>query len=605
MTRKATAPAWTPDDIVIETKALSEDGLVFDVTAIEPFEAESLLQKAPKPPRVGSRLLAELRGRHVRGETVIDGEAVCIMEDGTISQGAEKLNVAAETGLPFPTCLIRGLKQGDIAVSGDFALRSRRDFLDAQGVPNALVVSNAYNILHLICARGIHGGTAASRMSHRHLDHYRNVIGDLREEVEVVRTIPVSVGPRALLLACLAIAQYDDRELARTFFAEIATAGRGGEAPKLAQLLVDMIRNWRKETTETRRPREIYMGWIFEAWNTRRAGTTPKEFLFKGRRAGRGWADYPTITGIKKVPIPQEPKTPEKLDKSAKSKLARMYRDMAGKTQIRIRLARDIDSYAQADLLDRNTSNRKIREHYVNRYQRMMAEGRWELNGKTIKIDNKGVLRDGQHRILAAIRARVAFSSFIVEGLDPSIFVDLDQHGRVMLKEVLQREGFSNAQGLAAGLGALDFFPQIREGLTDGNEGGVRSLRQMSFDEQRRFLLEKHPGLLRSAERFGGRDHKYVFSQGLIVAMHYLLAQEDQEQADAFFEALRARGGEIHPEHPAIVLKEMMTQHALVSKRLPEVRKQAEAIQIAWAAFINKKKIVKKDLNRVIRNSGS
>lgn len=54
-------------------------------------------------------------------------------------------------------------------------------------------------------------------------------------------------------------------------------------------------------------------------------------------------------------------------------------------------------------MLEMNTRNfRDVRPFRVDQYAKMMAEGRWELNGETIKIADNYLI-DGQHRLLAAI----------------------------------------------------------------------------------------------------------------------------------------------------------------------------------------------------------
>lgn len=56
--------------------------------------------------------------------------------------------------------------------------------------------------------------------------------------------------------------------------------------------------------------------------------------------------------------------------------------------------------------LDKNTENRRVSPHLVETYAMDMKNGRWdEQTGQAISFDENGILRDGQHRLLAVIKA--------------------------------------------------------------------------------------------------------------------------------------------------------------------------------------------------------
>lgn len=72
-----------------------------------------------------------------------------------------------------------------------------------------------------------------------------------------------------------------------------------------------------------------------------------------------------------------------------------------------------------AELIARNHKNRPIRDDDVNTYARDMMAGSWPVNGETLKIARNDDILDGQHRLLACMRAGVPFRSYIVTGLPP------------------------------------------------------------------------------------------------------------------------------------------------------------------------------------------
>lgn len=79
------------------------------------------------------------------------------------------------------------------------------------------------------------------------------------------------------------------------------------------------------------------------------------------------------------------------------------------------------------ELLAANTHNRNVKEGHVKNLAEDMLAGRWiEKTGESIKISKKGVLLDGQHRLLAVIRANRTIRFEIHEDLDDKIMDVID-----------------------------------------------------------------------------------------------------------------------------------------------------------------------------------
>jgi hypothetical protein len=77
-------------------------------------------------------------------------------------------------------------------------------------------------------------------------------------------------------------------------------------------------------------------------------------------------------------------------------------------------------------LLGRNTINRSVRSRRVDQYAKQIKDGQWRVTGEAIKVANDGTLLDGQHRLLAVIKAGIPAEFFVVDGLDPEVFKVLD-----------------------------------------------------------------------------------------------------------------------------------------------------------------------------------
>lgn len=111
----------------------------------------------------------------------------------------------------------------------------------------------------------------------------------------------------------------------------------------------------------------------------------------------------------------------------------------------------DITPQLAKEYLERNTGNyRRVRPTVVSRYARDMAEGRWHEDTGTIDFDDRGVLGDGQHRLLAIIEANVAVRFRVRYNVPVEVFDFVDWGMKRTLGDLLRHRGEHNVAALAA-----------------------------------------------------------------------------------------------------------------------------------------------------------
>tara|TARA_R100001440_G_scaffold11058_1_gene19870 strand:+ start:1365 stop:2228 length:864 start_codon:yes stop_codon:yes gene_type:complete len=81
---------------------------------------------------------------------------------------------------------------------------------------------------------------------------------------------------------------------------------------------------------------------------------------------------------------------------------------------------------AKLTLSETNKKNRPFSSAKVIDYSKDMQNENWSLNGETIKFGSDGLLKDGQHRLEACVRANTAFGTHLVFGIDPETFQHID-----------------------------------------------------------------------------------------------------------------------------------------------------------------------------------
>jgi hypothetical protein len=105
---------------------------------------------------------------------------------------------------------------------------------------------------------------------------------------------------------------------------------------------------------------------------------------------------------------------------------------------------------AEHILLSLNSNNRPRRSNSVKQYADDMAGGRWRLTGDTIKFGKSGILRDGQHRLAACVRAGASFETFVLFGIDDDAFAVIDTGRKRQGDDTFSVAGIPNASNAAA-----------------------------------------------------------------------------------------------------------------------------------------------------------
>lgn len=93
------------------------------------------------------------------------------------------------------------------------------------------------------------------------------------------------------------------------------------------------------------------------------------------------------------------------------------YRRMDAKVEV-------ITKPIAEEYMKHNINNyRAIRNRKVDMYAKEMASGNWQANGEPIVFDEDGNLINGQHRLLAIIKANVAVTILVVRGVSRKVDV--------------------------------------------------------------------------------------------------------------------------------------------------------------------------------------
>ena len=101
-------------------------------------------------------------------------------------------------------------------------------------------------------------------------------------------------------------------------------------------------------------------------------------------------------------------------------------------------------------LLSKNTKNRSVKEHTVNFYKDQMTSGKWKENGESIIIDVNGVIKDGQHRLLAVSKTGFSYIAPVITEVSYDVMDTIDTGTNRSCADIFKLEGLSYPTYLAA-----------------------------------------------------------------------------------------------------------------------------------------------------------
>lgn len=100
--------------------------------------------------------------------------------------------------------------------------------------------------------------------------------------------------------------------------------------------------------------------------------------------------------------------------------------------------------------LERNKSNRKLKEHKIAGYARDMKAGNWQFTGEAIKFSANGELLDGQNRLHAVIRSGCTVLIAVFRGIDPGAQSVMDSGASRSVSDNIHMQGHQNATVVAS-----------------------------------------------------------------------------------------------------------------------------------------------------------
>tara|TARA_R100001086_G_scaffold212384_1_gene128311 strand:+ start:968 stop:1924 length:957 start_codon:yes stop_codon:yes gene_type:complete len=256
--------------------------------------------------------------------------------------------------------------------------------------------------------------------------------------------------------------------------------------------------------------------------------------------------------------------------------------------EVLVYMARITPSAAGALIADERQRNRGTYGAQLTRMEGAHLRNEWRFLGDTIKLDQDGVLIDGQHRLIAGQNSGRSFDQLVVEGLPSEYFVFMDQSKPRDLQTSFKLMGVPTPSSAAP---VVTLLWQLAEGMD------LRAV--MSVPEGQDVYLQHgsiENNLLTPHIERCGKARKAKMGVAPVGLLSYLYSRQDPNLNEIFWDGVFHNVGVTNKTDPRVKLSAHVTEQWLSHKgkrtRGTIQREEVLAwVHYTWKKFVSKSKV--------------
>lgn len=195
------------------------------------------------------------------------------------------------------------------------------------------------------------------------------------------------------------------------------------------------------------------------------------------------------------------------------------------------------------ELLDLNTANRNPKVGHINTLVAEIKSGRWNPNGSTIVIGSDGVIKDGQHRLLAVVKAGIPIVSAVAYGLSNEVWKTIDTGKTRTASDIFKLNGVANSISVSA---IVSQVLRIRVGWTVRSNNTTANAKGITNAEVYEEYMTNQDGyqivFKLSAIIYKQQNYGLAFPQSIVGAVLYL-AECNEDTAMLFADSISGKNG--------------------------------------------------------------
>ena len=224
-----------------------------------------------------------------------------------------------------------------------------------------------------------------------------------------------------------------------------------------------------------------------------------------------------------------------------------------------------------------NKKNRRIYPARIRKYVRDIEAGLWKLNGESIKISDKQILLDGQHRLMAVAKCGKPIETVVITNIpsEHGVFETIDAGAPRSAADAMRLDGLQYAA----------LVPAIVRAVAD-YDSGTSWDRSMSHVEVKSIIDKDYSSFANAAK--AGDEMKHIVIPSSWGAFYYMAEKQWPESILAFHDKIKNMAN-ISEGSPIIALNKAFAQ--LPRKSRTDKIGIIERCIIAFNAYIQGQKM--------------
>lgn len=175
-----------------------------------------------------------------------------------------------------------------------------------------------------------------------------------------------------------------------------------------------------------------------------------------------------------------------------------------------------------------NITNRPTKPTKIGIYAAAMAAKEWRLTGDTLKFSDRGLMRDGQNRLLACAEGGAPFQTHIVFGVPDDFFSAMDQGKNRDGSDLLAIAGVPNSRIVAGGVRWAHLY----------ETGTVKMRTTLPPPETLHLYENRYTDIIKFVPLARASYNIHGWPAGFVLGTLYHLAKIDATDALAFGQAM-------------------------------------------------------------------
>lgn len=231
-------------------------------------------------------------------------------------------------------------------------------------------------------------------------------------------------------------------------------------------------------------------------------------------------------------------------------------------------------------MLDQNVCNRQVRTRWVDQLCKIILDGCWHVTHQGVAFDTQNRLIDGQHRLMAIVKANKAVDMAVAYNLDPEAIYAIDQGKTRSVLDVAGPLGNHDMQITKRHVGTartmLATFYSVKTPMT--NEDTIR------------YIAKHREAIDFAIEHLTANTHQSTILSGVIARAFYTV---DRARLKRFCATLCENVTLDSDDQAALVLNRWFLANIRSANGWIARRDMYAKIEAGLSAFIAKKKLQK------------